>query len=76
VQIGDYRLGTFDMPNRVAIGDGDLPVERMLAMVLDAGYTGPFDLEIIGPVIEDEGYRGPILRSVERATDMLDRLGA
>jgi sugar phosphate isomerase/epimerase len=76
VQIGDYKLGTFDIPNRVAIGDGDLPVERMMAMVLDAGYTGPFDLEIIGPVIEEEGYRAPILRSVVRASEMLDRLGA
>ena len=76
VQMNDFKLGTFDMPNRVAIGDGDLPVERLLAMVLDAGYQGPFDLEIIGPVIEEEGYRAPIMRSVERASEMLERLGA
>ncbi len=62
VQINDYKLGTFDMPNRCAIGDGDLPVERLLKMVLDAGYEGPFDLELIGPVIEEEGYRGAIAR--------------
>ena len=76
VQINDYELGTFDMPNRCAIGDGDLPVERLLKMVLDAGYEGPFDLEILGPVIEVEGYRAPIVRSIERANEMLDRLGA
>ncbi len=76
VQISDYKLGTFDMPNRCAIGDGDLPVERLLKMVLDAGYEGPFDLELIGPVIEEEGYRAPIVRSIERASEMLDRLGA
>jgi sugar phosphate isomerase/epimerase len=76
VQICDYRLGTYDMPNRCAIGDGDLPVERLLATVLDAGYTGPFDLEIVGPVIEAEGYREPIRRSIERAGEMLTRLGA
>jgi sugar phosphate isomerase/epimerase len=76
VQIGDYHLGTFDIPNRCAVGDGDLPVERLLAMVLEAGYEGPFDLEIVGPAIEQEGYRDPILRSVERAGAMLDRLGA
>jgi hypothetical protein len=51
-------------------------VERFLQMVLEAGYEGPFDLEIIGPTIEEEGYRGPITRSVEHATGMLDRLGA
>jgi sugar phosphate isomerase/epimerase len=76
VQICDYKLGTYDMPNRCAIGDGDLPVEQLLTMVLDAGYEGPFDLEIVGPVIEAEGYRDPIRRSIERAGDMLERLGA
>ncbi len=67
VQICDYKLGTFDMPNRCAIGDGDIPVERLLGLLLDAGYEGPFDLEILGPRIEEEGYRAPIARSVERA---------
>ncbi|HXY93608.1 MAG TPA: sugar phosphate isomerase/epimerase family protein [Acidimicrobiia bacterium] len=76
VQIGDYELGTFDIPNRCAVGDGDIPVERLMAMVLDAGYQGAFDLEILGPVIEAEGYRAPIARSLERASEMLDRLGA
>jgi sugar phosphate isomerase/epimerase len=76
VQIGDFKLGTFDIPNRCAIGDGDIPVERLLTSVLDAGYEGPFDLEILGPRIEEEGYRAPIVRSVERATEILERLGA
>jgi sugar phosphate isomerase/epimerase len=76
VQIGDYKFGTFNIPNRCAIGDGDIPVERLLRTLLEAGYQGPFDLEILGPVIEEEGYRGPIVRSVERASAMLDRLGA
>jgi sugar phosphate isomerase/epimerase len=76
VQICDYALGTFDMPNRCAVGDGDIPVERLLGLVLDAGYEGPFDLEILGPRIEEEGYRAPIARSVARASEMLDRLGA
>ena len=76
VQLCDYELGTFDMPNRSAVGDGDIPVERLLRLVLDAGYEGPFDLEILGPRIEDEGYRAPLARSVERASEMLQRLGA
>jgi len=76
VQICDYQLGTFDMPNRCAVGDGDIPVERLLGMVLDAGYQGAFDLEILGPRIEAEGYPGPITRSLERASEMLERLGA
>ena len=76
VQLCDYRLGTFDMPNRCAVGDGDIPVERLLGLVLDAGYEGPFDLEILGPRIEEEGYRAPIARSLARAGALLERLGA
>jgi sugar phosphate isomerase/epimerase len=76
VQLCDYKLGTFDMPNRCAVGDGDIPVERLLRLVLDAGYEGPFDLEILGPRIEEEGYRAPIARSLARAGELLDGLGA
>jgi sugar phosphate isomerase/epimerase len=76
VQICDYKLGTFDMPNRSAVGEGDVPVERLIGMTLDAGYEGPFDLEILGPRIEEAGYRASIASSLERAGEMLDRLGA
>jgi sugar phosphate isomerase/epimerase len=76
VQVCDFKIGTFDTPNRVAIGDGDIPVERLVAMLLDAGYEGVFELEILGPVVEAEGYRAPIVRSLERMSEMLDRVGA
>ncbi len=76
VQISDYKLGTFDMPNRCAIGDGDVPVERLMGTLLEAGYEGPFELEILGPRIDEEGYRGPIARSIERTGAMLERAGA
>lgn len=75
VQFCDYKLGTYDMPNRCALGDGDLPVERLFGLVVEAGYAGPFDLEILGPRIEAEGYDAPIVRSVERAGQILTRLG-
>lgn len=76
VQICDYQIGTLDTPNRCAIGEGDIPVERLCAMMLDAGYEGVFELEILGPKIEAEGCRAPIQRSVERASEILHRLGA
>jgi sugar phosphate isomerase/epimerase len=76
VQVCDFKIGTFETGNRVAVGDGDVPVERLVAMLLDAGYEGVFELEILGPVVEAEGYRAPIVRSLERMSEMLDRLGA
>jgi sugar phosphate isomerase/epimerase len=76
VQISDFAVGTLDTPNRVAIGDGDVPLERLLGEILDAGYEGAFDLEILGPRVEKEGYAPVIRRSLERASQMLERLGA
>jgi sugar phosphate isomerase/epimerase len=76
VQICDFALKTYDTPNRSVIGDGDIPLERLFAMLLDAGYAGAFDLEILGPRIEAEGYASAIARSVERASEILERLGA
>ncbi len=76
VQISDFELGTLDTPNRSVIGDGDIPLERLLGILLDAGYEGYFDLEILGPRIEAEGYLPATRRSLERASEMLGRLGA
>ena len=76
VQISDFELGTLDTPNRSVIGDGDIPLERLLGVLLDAGYEGYFDLEILGPRIEAEGYLPATRRSLERASEMLGRLGA
>jgi sugar phosphate isomerase/epimerase len=75
VQIGDFKIGTTCSPDRSVIGDGDIPLERLLAMILDAGYEGMFDLEILGPKIEAEGYLSATRRSLERASEILDRLG-
>jgi sugar phosphate isomerase/epimerase len=76
VQISDFSLKTHNTPNRSVIGDGDVPLERLFAAMLDAGYQGAFDLEILGPRIQEEGYASAIARSVERASEILARLGA
>ena len=75
-QISDFVIGTTETGNRVVPGDGDIPLERLLAMVLDAGFEGSFDLEVMGPRVEAEGYRSSVRRSVERASELLDRVGA
>ena len=75
-QISDYVIGTTRTGDRAVPGDGDIPLERLLAIVLDAGFEGSFDLEVMGPRVEDEGYPSSVRRSVERASDLLTRLGA
>ena len=75
-QISDYVIGTPRTGDRAVPGDGDIPLERLLAMVLDAGFEGSFDLEVMGPRVEEEGYHSSVRRSVERASELLERVGA
>jgi sugar phosphate isomerase/epimerase len=75
-QLSDYVVGTAETGNRVVPGDGDIPLDRLVATTLDAGFTGPFDLEVMGPRIEAEGYAAAIGRAVDRAGELLDRVGA
>ncbi len=76
VQVSDFGIGTLSTPNRLVPGDGDIPFPRVLGDVLAAGYTGTFDLELIGPRIEEEGYASALRRSVDNLGAILDALGA
>jgi sugar phosphate isomerase/epimerase len=76
VQVSDFVIGTHDTPNRAVPGDGDVPLDRLVGTLLEAGYEGAFDLELIGPRIETEGYAAAIRRSVDRLSELLARLGA
>ena len=76
VQVSDYKVGTHSTPNRFVPGDGVIPFPRILGQVLEAGYQGVFDLELIGPAIEHEGYASSVRRSVDALGAILDDLGA
>jgi sugar phosphate isomerase/epimerase len=76
VQVSDFAVGTKSTPDRLVPGDGDIPLARIVGSVLDAGYTGVFDLEFIGPRIEEEGYAAACRRAVDNVGAMLESLGA
>jgi len=76
VQVSDYVLGDRTAPCRAVPGDGVIPLERILGDVLDAGYTGVFDLELVGPRIDAEGARPATTRAAETLSRMLTKLGA
>ncbi len=76
VQVSDYVLGDRSTPCRAVPGDGAIPLERLLGGVLEAGYDGVFDLELIGPRIADEGNRAATLRAAEYLSELLTKLGA
>lgn len=73
VQLSDYAIGTTSTPDRLVPGDGDLPLARIVGQLLDAGYGGVFDVEIIGPRIEDEGYERAVARAIDQVEALLER---
>jgi sugar phosphate isomerase/epimerase len=76
VQVSDFAIGTLCTPDRLVPGDGDIPLARIIGQVLASGYPGVFDLELIGPKIDAEGYASAVPRAVDALGTMLAQLGA
>ena len=75
IQVSDYKVGEELRLNRRVPGDGSMPLEWLIGQALEAGYTGLFEIEVLGPHIESEGYPSAIRRSAEWLSNLLDRLG-
>jgi sugar phosphate isomerase/epimerase len=56
VQVSDFAVGTLRASERVMIGDGDIPLRRLVHALAAAGYDGWYDIELLGPAIEAAGY--------------------
>ena len=51
-------------------------MRRIIGALLDAGYAGPFELELIGDAIIDEGYDAAVPRAIRNLDALLTELGA
>ena len=71
VQVSDFLVGDELRFNRRVPGDGSIPLEWIMSALLDAGYGGVFDLEILGPVIAEEGYAAAMRRGCEWMSERL-----
>jgi sugar phosphate isomerase/epimerase len=76
VQLSDYVYGDRSLPCRAVPGDGDIPLALDIGWMLEAGYQGAFDLELIGPRIDKEGQFEATRRATENVTELLQSLGA
>lgn len=76
VQVSDYVCGDRCVPARAVPGDGDMPLRRLFEWLLEAGYQGAFDPELIGPRIDEEGGFEATRRSAEYLAKLLRELGA
>jgi sugar phosphate isomerase/epimerase len=64
VQVSDFVIGSLTSPDRAVPGDGDIPLARLLGAIQALGYSGAYELEMVGPRIEAEGYASAITRGV------------
>lgn len=76
VQVSDFVVGEELRYNRRVPGDGSMPLEWMMGALLEAGYAGYFDLEILGPAVEAEGYETAVRRGVDWMSERLTGWGA
>ena len=66
VQVSDYVLGDRGLPCRAVPGDGAVPLDLIVRVLLESGYQGPFDLEVIGPRLVAEGCEAGLRRGMIR----------
>lgn len=72
VQISDYVCGDRHLPSRAVPGDGDIPLDLIVSWLASSGYTGAYDLELMGPRIDDEGHLPAARRAAEYVSDLLE----
>lgn len=76
VQASDYVCGDNSLPARAVPGDGDIPLKRICGWILEAGYKNGFDLELLGPRIQQEGPTKATARAANHMGELLEQLGA
>jgi sugar phosphate isomerase/epimerase len=75
VQVSDFVLGTLCTPDRAVPGDGDIALAQLLPAIQGLGYTGAYELEMVGPRIEAEGYASAIERGIATLGSILAPTG-
>jgi sugar phosphate isomerase/epimerase len=75
VQVSDYVLGDRGLPCRAVPGDGTIPLDRLIPAIVHAGFTGWFDLEIIGPRLAAEGREAGLKRAAAKIGALLESAG-
>lgn len=74
-QISDYVLGDRGLPCRAVPGDGAVPYERLIPLMVSVGFRGWYDLEIIGPRLQAEGQETGLKRAAAHIGRLLEQAG-
>lgn len=74
-QISDYVYGDRGLPCRAVPGDGEIPFEQIVPAMVQSGFCGWWDLEIIGPRIAKEGSGAALPRAAAHIGHLLEKAG-
>lgn len=74
VQVSDYVYGDRALPARAVPGDGALPLESIFTSLQAAGYSGAFDIELLGPRIAETGSEDAVKRAAQYVGKLLHQL--
>ena len=72
VHLGDGKAPPTNEQNRCPLGEGVLPLGEMIRGFLSAGYTGFFDVVLMGEDVEGADYDELVARSKETFTKLAE----
>jgi sugar phosphate isomerase/epimerase len=73
VQVSDYVFGDRSLPCRAVPGDGSIPLNHLIPLILHTGFSGYFDIEVIGPRLQAEGTETGLRRAGIWLTELLTK---
>ena len=69
IQLGDARQPPKGEQNRVPLGEGELPLPTIVDSAVKAGYSGFFEVELLGEEIEVIDYEQLLARTKQAFSD-------
>ena len=70
-ELAQARDSGFEPCEELVPGDGDIPLERLLILILASTYAGAFEIEMVGPRIDEEGCESAIARAIAACDALL-----
>ena len=71
VQLGDARQPPCGEQNRCRLGTGSLPLQAIVAALVNSGYAGDVDIELMGEDLENPDYAELLGHSKRVACELL-----
>ncbi len=76
VQLGDAKHPPHGEQNRCRLGEGRMPLKEIVTTLVEAGYRGFFDIELMGEDLENSDYKELLAHSQRAFATLLGERGS